>query len=97
MKYFQNEARKQKSIEEVTLQFSMIFQIKLKNNNVNFQVMPFKQPLSQCLQYSTYTDSAFINSIPIRYISNEQRNFLNLLSLYGLVLRFNVFTNLKML
>jgi hypothetical protein len=35
MKYLQNEARKQKSITEVSLQFSMIFQIRLKNNNVN--------------------------------------------------------------
>jgi hypothetical protein len=44
MKYLQNEARKQKSIKEVTLQFSMIFQIRLKNNIVNFLVicMPFK-------------------------------------------------------
>jgi hypothetical protein len=39
MKYLQNEARKQKTIKEVTLQFSMIFQIKLKNNNVNFRVI----------------------------------------------------------
>ena len=39
MKYLQNEARKQKSIKEVTLQFSMIFQIRLKNNNVNFRVI----------------------------------------------------------
>ena len=30
MKYLQNEARKQKSVKEVTLQFSMIFQIRLK-------------------------------------------------------------------
>jgi hypothetical protein len=41
-KYLQNEARKQKSIKEVTLQFSMIFQIRLKNNTVNFRVIrPF--------------------------------------------------------
>jgi hypothetical protein len=41
MKYLQNEATKQKSVKEVTLQFSMIFQIRLKNN-VNFRVnMPF--------------------------------------------------------
>ena len=39
MKYLQNEARKQKSIKEVTLQFSMIFQIRLKNNTVNFRVI----------------------------------------------------------
>ena len=39
MKYLQNETRKQKSIKEVTLQFSMIFQIRLKNNNVNFRVI----------------------------------------------------------
>jgi hypothetical protein len=36
MKSFQNEARKQKSIIEVTLQFSVIFQIGLKNNTVKF-------------------------------------------------------------
>ena len=30
MKYLQNEARKQKSVKEVTLQFSVIFQIRLK-------------------------------------------------------------------
>ena len=39
MKYLQNEARKQKSIKEVTLQFSMIFRIRLKNNTVNFRVI----------------------------------------------------------
>ena len=39
MKYLQNEARKQKSIKEVTLQFSMIFQIRLKHNTVNFRVI----------------------------------------------------------
>ncbi|CAB4012544.1 fibrillin-2-like isoform X1, partial [Paramuricea clavata] len=39
MKYLQNEVRKQKSVKEVTLQFSMIFQIRLKNNNVNFRVI----------------------------------------------------------
>jgi hypothetical protein len=35
---------KQESVKEVTLQFSMIFQIRLKNNTVNFRVicMPFK-------------------------------------------------------
>jgi hypothetical protein len=33
------KAIKQKSIKEVTLQFSMIFQIRLKNNNVNFRVI----------------------------------------------------------
>jgi hypothetical protein len=38
MKYLQNEARKQTSVKEVTLQFSMIFQIRLKNNTVNFRV-----------------------------------------------------------
>jgi hypothetical protein len=37
MKYLQNEARKQKSVKEVTLQLSMIFQIRLKNNTVNFR------------------------------------------------------------
>ena len=40
MKYLQNEA-KQKFIKEVTLQFSMIFQIRLKNNIVNFWVLLF--------------------------------------------------------
>jgi hypothetical protein len=30
MKYLRNEARKQKSVKEVTLQFSIIFQIRLK-------------------------------------------------------------------
>jgi hypothetical protein len=37
MKYLQNGARKQKSVEEVTplAQLSMIFQIRLKNNTVN--------------------------------------------------------------
>jgi hypothetical protein len=40
MKCLQNETRKQKSVKEVTLQFSMIFQIRLKNtNNVNFLVI----------------------------------------------------------
>ena len=39
MKYLQNEARKQKSVKEVTPQFSMIFQIRLKNNTVNFRVI----------------------------------------------------------
>ena len=39
MKYLQNETRKQKSIKEVTQQFSMIFQIRLKNNTVNFRVI----------------------------------------------------------
>jgi hypothetical protein len=39
MKYLQNETRKQKSVKEVTLQFSMIFQIRLKNINVNFRVI----------------------------------------------------------
>jgi hypothetical protein len=39
MKYLQNEARKQKSDKEVTLQFSMIFQIRQKNNTVNFRVI----------------------------------------------------------
>jgi hypothetical protein len=39
IKYLQNEARKQKSVKEVTLQFSMIFQIRLKNNTVNFRVI----------------------------------------------------------
>jgi hypothetical protein len=39
MKYLQNEARKQKSVKEVTLQFSMIFQFRLKNNTVNFRVI----------------------------------------------------------
>jgi hypothetical protein len=38
MKYLQNEARKQKSVKEVALQFSMIFQIRLKNNNANFHL-----------------------------------------------------------
>jgi hypothetical protein len=37
MKYLQNEARKQKTIKEVTLQFSMIFHIKLKNNPPIFE------------------------------------------------------------
>jgi hypothetical protein len=42
MKYLQNEAKKQKSVKEVTVQFSMIFQIRLKNNTINFQVIcPF--------------------------------------------------------
>jgi hypothetical protein len=36
MKYLQNEARKQKSVKEVTLQFSMIFQIRLKNKKRQF-------------------------------------------------------------
>jgi hypothetical protein len=39
MKYLQNEARKQKSVKEVTLQFSMIFPVRLKNNTVNFRVI----------------------------------------------------------
>jgi hypothetical protein len=39
MKYRQNEARKQKSVKELTLQFSMIFQIRQKNNTVNFRVI----------------------------------------------------------
>jgi hypothetical protein len=38
MKYLQNEARKQKSVKEIT-QFSVIFQIRLKNNTVNFRVI----------------------------------------------------------
>jgi hypothetical protein len=41
MKYLQNETRKQKYVKEVNLQFSIIFQIRLKNNTVNFR-MPFK-------------------------------------------------------
>ena len=39
MKDLQNEARKQKSVKEVTLQFSIVFQIRLKNNTVNFRVI----------------------------------------------------------
>jgi hypothetical protein len=39
MRYLQNEAKKQKSVKEVTLQFSMIFQIRLNNNTDNFRVM----------------------------------------------------------
>ena len=39
MKYLQNEAIKQKSIKEVTLQFSIIFHIRQKNNTVNFRVI----------------------------------------------------------
>ena len=35
----QHEGRKQKSVKEVTLQISMIFQIRLKNNTVNFRVI----------------------------------------------------------
>ena len=52
MKYLQNEARKQKSIKEVTLQFSMIFRIRLKNNTVNFRVIC---PLSLPVQ-ANYTE-----------------------------------------
>jgi hypothetical protein len=36
-KYLQNKAREQKSVKEITLQFSTIFQIGLKNNTVNFR------------------------------------------------------------
>ena len=39
MKYLQNEARKRKCVKEATLQFPMIFQIKLKNNTVDFRVI----------------------------------------------------------
>jgi hypothetical protein len=40
MKYLQIKARKQKSVKEVTLQFSMqIFQIRLQNKTVNFRVI----------------------------------------------------------
>jgi hypothetical protein len=39
MKYLQNEARKQKSVKEVILQFSIVFQIRLKNNGVNFRII----------------------------------------------------------
>ena len=39
MKYLQNEARKQKSGKEVTLQFSIIFKIRLKYNTVNSRVI----------------------------------------------------------
>jgi hypothetical protein len=53
MKYLQNEARKQKSAKEVTLQFSMIFQIKLKNNTVNFRVIcPLKLFHSEMFNYN---------------------------------------------
>ena len=39
-KYLQNEARKQKSVKDVTLQFSsMILQIRQKYNNVNFRAI----------------------------------------------------------
>jgi hypothetical protein len=56
MKYLQNEARKQKSIKEVTLQFSIIFQIRLKNNNVNFRVVC---PLNtKCFKHASYNEFA---------------------------------------
>jgi hypothetical protein len=43
MWYLQNEARKQISVKEVTLQFSMIFQIRQENNTIDqfFSHMPF--------------------------------------------------------
>ena len=40
MKYLQNEARKQKSVKEVTLQFSMIFQTRLKITPSIFESCP---------------------------------------------------------
>ena len=39
MKYLQNEARKQKSIKEITLQFFNDLSNWLRNNNVNFRII----------------------------------------------------------
>jgi hypothetical protein len=48
MKYLQNEARKQKPVKEVTLQFSMIFQIRLNITTSFLSHMPFKHDYWSC-------------------------------------------------
>jgi hypothetical protein len=64
IKYLQNEARKQKYVKEITLQLSTIFQIRLKNNTVNFPVIKigmifiFKPNL---IHYQAISDKKFFD------------------------------------
>jgi hypothetical protein len=75
MKYLQNEARKQKSVKGVTLQFSIIFQIRLKitPSFVNFLVIcPLNsESVSSNISYKSFK----IYNLPMQNSYCDHRNF----------------------
>ena len=60
MKYLENKTRKQKSVKKVTLEFSMIFQIRLKNNTVNFLVICPVRSCSNAVIFSQDTHKKLV-------------------------------------